>query len=1187
MGAGESDGAGVLHTRNRGYALILDPERVDSVIFERLLAEGNRELAAGRADSAADAFERALALWRGPPLAGLEDEAFAKTEIRRLGELRAAAFEHLVETDLALGRHADVAGRLPALIGEYPHRERLRAQLMLALYRCDRQTDALQAFQDARHALVEQFGIEPGELLRAIHSRVLAQDPTLRAPLPPRVGSIQRLPPPAGARRIVTVMVANVAGSPTEPFALHDLRAVSGRAALCADVIERHGGSVERFDGDTVVGMFGLRELHEDDALRAVRAALELRVAGISTVGINSGEAVLGTGPRGETFAAGDVKRLAARLGDVAEPGEILLGLATQGMVQRQVLTEPLPARVVRGRRVEVPAVRLLDLRTGGADLVPAASPFVGRERESATLRALLATAERESRCLLVTVAGPGGIGKSRLAQEFIAGAAGGARVVVGRCQSYGDGAADRPLAEIVDHLTGGDPAAGIAELLQGHEEAESISRLVLRAIGLAEGPAQILETSGAVRRLLEAAAQRQPLVVVIDDAHVAASSLLDLVEYVVAFSSGFPILLVLLTRPEFLEGRSEWATSPDRSILHLDPLSDTAARAFVDSLAGDALGAQAKGQIVETADGNPLFLEQLVAVGAETGVVTLPPTVNALLRARIDVLEADERTVLLHAAVEGRRFHRGAVGVLMPDTASGTLATALMRLVRKGLIRPDRPRLPGEDAFRFTHALIHEAAYHGVPEAVRADEHERLARWLDGKSHVPDEIVGYHLEQAFVLRDAIAAATSRDRAIAAEASRRLGTAARAALSRGDAGAGAQLLQRAARLLGPEHPRRPEILSTLGAALIEAGQFPEADRVLAEAIERAVLEGDTRIESRARVDREFMRQRAGTGRGHARSRRVARAAVDLLQRHGDDVGVSHAWRLEAWLDWDEGLVGRADESWQHAAAAARRAGDEGALLDILAWRASAAVLGPIPVPEAIGLCGLIREEVGDRREAVALTLQPLGLLHAMKGEFGLARQLSQEAKAILDALGRMESAVSHHEALAELLAGRPEKAEALLRPGYEKHEAMGEHGVRATTAALLARAVFAQERYDEADQLSRLSERLADAEDAATHAMWRGTQARLHALRGELDQADRLAREAVRIAEPTDFLVVQADALVDLAAVADLDGRVTEARSAVHRALVLYERKGDLVSAARTRLWERSRSLSQDSPAPM
>jgi tetratricopeptide (TPR) repeat protein len=645
---------------------------------------------------------------------------------------------------------------------------------------------------------------------------------------------------------------------------------------------------------------------------------------------------------------------------------------------------------------------------------------------------------------------------------------------------------------------------------------------------------------------------------------------LLDLVEYVATFSASSPILLLCLARPELLETRPAWATpQPSRSLLDLDAFEDSDAHAFVAAIGGAGLRPPAAGHIVEIAEGNPLFLEQLTAMSAEQDPATLPPSIEAVLAARIDRLDPDERMVLARASVEGRQFHYGAVADLMDEAYRDVVATSLMGLVRKQLIRPDHPAIAGEDAFKFAHALIREVAYAGLPKRLRADLHERLAHWLKSKQPI-DAIIGAHLEQAYRLRVELGVAGDRERALAEEAAERLAAAARGALARGDAAAGARLLERAVALTPDDDLERSRMLSALGGALAEAGRLADADRVLAAAIARSDDDG---IAARSRVEQQFVRLHAGEDTTVEQARAVADSALAELQRRDDHLGQCQALRLRAWVDWTESRAGAADEAWSRAAAHAVKAGEERMLFDILGWRASAAVFGPMPVPAAILHCEQIREQVASSPVAVAVTLHPLALLHAMTGDFDLARRLIREGNEILADLGRMESAVSHHESIIEMLAGRPADAEARLRPGYETLEQMGERALLATTAALLAQAVYAQERLDEADELCRVSEAIAAPEDLTTQVVWRSVRAKIRARRGRHVEAESLARDAVRLAEPTDLLVIHADALLDLADVLVTSGQSSAAEAAARRGLELYERKGNLVSAGRSRAW--------------
>jgi DNA-binding SARP family transcriptional activator len=1197
LAAGDSDG--VVVTREHGYQLDIDPERLDSRRFERLLAEGRVELTERRPDRAAAVLEDALALWRGRPLADLSYEPFAQAEIARLEELRAAALEELIEAKLALGRHVEVIGELEALIGAFPYREHLRAQLMLALYRSDRQADALQAYQDARITLTGELGIEPGERLRELERAVLAQDPALAAPVPvpadhagdgggetPPADAAPPEPEPAApaARRLVSIVFADLVGSTglaerLDPESMH--RLLDRFTDVCSATIERHGGAVEGFIGDAVVGVFGLTELHEDDALRAVRVAVELRDAGGALsaeferergveiqmkLGVESGEVFLGAGTRRPHFAAGDAFNVASRLQGVAEQGQILLGERIHALVHDAVRAEELEPLALRGRTAKVKAWRLLELLDDRTPLRSPRTAFVGREDELEALRAAFARTRDTRGCQAVTITGPAGMGKSRLARELVDELAQDATVVVGRCPAYGEGVTYRPLAEIVGQLGGEDPRERVIELLEGEEQ---VARLVLGAIGLAEGAAQPEETFWAVRTLLERVARERPLVLIVDDAHWAEPTLLDLLDYLVALSSAHPILVLCLTRPELLDERPAWVgPHSNRSLLTLGALSEEEARELVENAhAGDA-SSETAAQIVDTAEGNPFFLEQLVAMGAEAGGAPLPSSIQAVLAARIDRLERGERAVLEHASVQGRTFYAGAVAGELAEGEPSGVATHLVSLVQKQLIRSERSELAEEDAFRFAHVLIREAAYHGLPKQRRADLHEHVARWLQERPGAEDETLGHHFGEAYRYRAELGLIGERERALAGTAAQHLAAAADASLLRGDTRAGARLLERATTLLEFDAPARSEMLPALGGALYEAGRMSDARLVLDEAVARAP---EPRLGARAQVERELVRLETEPGVGTEQAESVIEASLPLLEREGDDFGVSRVWMLRGRLAWDRGEVAEADRAWCQAAESARRAGRERELFEVIAWRALAAVLGPTPVDEAIRRCEEFRELVRPSPIATASTLNPLAVLHSMKREFDVAEQLLDEAGELLRELGGIGSGVSHLEAFVRLLAGEPALAEPRLRADVETLTAMNADATLATTMALLAQAVYAQGRTEEAGELCRETERRAAAEDTMTQVIWRGVQAKVLAEEGHCEEAEALARESVALVEPSDLLLQRGDAMLDLAEVLGMCDRAEEADHAARAAFELYELKGNAAAAARAR----------------
>ena len=457
---------------------------------------------------------------------------------------------------------------------------------------------------------------------------------------------------------------------------------------------------------------------------------------------------------------------------------------------------------------------------------------------------------------------------------------------------------------------------------------------------------------------------------------------------------------------------------------------------------------------------------------------------------------------------------------------------------MRRQLIHPERA--PGDDGFRFAHALLREVAYRGLPKRRRADLHERLAGWLQGTPEPEDEVVGYHLERACAYRAELG--LPREEALVAEAVQRLASAARGALRRGDPAAGAALLERAVALTAEGDPARAEVLPALGVALFDAGRLDDAQRVLDAAVEHAA---DPAADARARLERELVRLHADPGAGLERARAPPRTPRSSCSR-------------TTWAAAGPGACARssrgsrartrgAEAAWREAEVHARRAGDERERLEICGWLASAASFGPMPVDEGIALCTELHASVRDSPVASAVVLRPLALLRALAGDVDEARRLIADANAILGELGRLHSSVSHHEAYVELLAGAPATAAARLQGDIDRLGAMGEHALLATTAALLAQARYEQGRHDEAEARREVAARDAAREDLTTQAMWRGVQARVLAHRGSHDEAEALAREAVALVEPTDALTDRGDALLALAEILALRDQPADA----------------------------------------
>ncbi len=981
-------------------------------------------------------------------------------------------------------------------------------------------------------------------------------------------------------RKTVTVVFADVTGSTSlgerlDPERMRDV--MSRYFERMRQVLEHHGGTIEKFIGDAVVAVFGVPLLHEDDALRAVRAAYEMRAA-LSTlsdelelesglrlearIGVNTGEVVAGDHASGQTFVTGDCVNVAARLQQHAAPGEIVIGDATRTLVRDAVRTEPLEPIAAKGKSAPVVAWRLHEVIAGAPAIARRRDArMVGRDAELAELRRSYDDAVRERSCRMVTCIGVPGIGKSRLADEFVASVAADARVVTGRCLEYGDGISYWPIAEIVREL--GGVGSSVAAIVDGVERGLVLGHL-LRAISEEAAGGATAEIFWAVRTLLEAVARERPLVVVFDDIQWGEPTFVDLIEYLVALGTAEPVLLLCLARPELIDARPGWGTGPSTRLLPLAPFSPTESGALLDGEPASAgLPSADRARIVEAAGGNPLFLGQMLAMIAEGATsFDVPPTVHAVLAARLDRIPAGERALVELASVEGQVFHRGALFELSEGSDRGRMAADLVALVRRQLIRPDRTLFAGDDAFRFHHALIRDVAYASIPKTRRAELHERLAAWLERMPGELDEIVGYHLEQAYRYRGELRRDDERNVDLGRRAGERLAAAARRAFRRGDMAAAVSLLGRTTSLPAREGSERGELLVMLGSALARVGELSRCESVLTEAVDSAAAAGDRRLELHARVERaawRLWREPAGGASAH----RLAEEAIARFTELGDDRGLARSWRLlaESEPSWRAHAAGL-----ERAVTHSRRAGDRREESDALWWIGVSMHFGPTPVEDGIQRCESILANVGGDRTLEAGMRGILAGLYAMHGRFAEARDLYSSAFAILEQLGlklRMATRRTISGAV-ELLAGDPAAAERELRWGFERLDEIGERIDRPGIAAQIAEALYRQGRYDDAERFVEIGEH---AIPGARVRYRFAVRAKLLARRGEPDRAAALAREAVELAEREDNLNMHGHALMDLAEVLRLAERTAESRHCAAAALELYERKGNLVSA--------------------
>jgi tetratricopeptide (TPR) repeat protein len=938
---------------------------------------------------------------------------------------------------------------------------------------------------------------------------------------------------------------------------------------------------VEKFIGDAVMAVFGIPELHEDDALRAVRAAAEMsealtalneeleRERGVKIAvrtGVNTGEVVAGDPAGGQFYATGDAVNVAARLEQAAAPGEILLGEQTRRLVRDAVELEPVDPLTLKGKTDTVAAWRLLEVLEGAPGFTRRLdAPLVGRADELSRLRREYERTRDAPAAGLCTILGAAGLGKSRLASELAASVEDEATVLVGRCLSYGEGITYWPLAEIV------------SELRRRPETAALVDERVAAAVGLADAPSSTEETFYAVRKLLETLAEERPLVVVLDDVHWAEPTLLDLVEHVVDWSTHAPIFFLTLARPDLLDLRPSWAAARENlTHLRLEPLGQAEADALIGSLAGANVSDALRQRVSQAAEGNPLFLEQMMALLTEDGQhngdreIAAPPTIQALLAARLDRLPPEERAVLEPAAVVGKEFWRGAVVELAPPKAE--VSAVLQRLVRKEFVQPDRSSLPGEDGLRFRHVLIRDAAYAGIPKERRADLHERFAGWLERTAPEYEEIVGYHLEQAYRYRIELGPVDERAAGIAERAGEHLAAPGRRAFERGDMKAAANLLGRAAALLAPDNPRHFELTPYLAWALEHIGRIAEAQSVLTEAAERAAAVGHRRDELYTRIELASISYHHDNVRADELVALV-HEAIPIFEALGDDVALARAWTLASYEGWATCRYGTMVPALERAQTHARLTEDRPIKENVESSLAFSHFFGPTPVAEAIARIQemLPHAEEGTAHSAALLTL--LGGLEAMRGNFARGRQLFREGTILFEELGAL-TRIGGRSSIGsdiELLAGRPAAAEAVLRRGFGILDRMGERGLLSTVAAGLAEVIYRQGRYEEAERFTRISEEAAAPDDMASQIGWRATRAKFLAQRGDLEEAERLSAEVVALSDETDDLCQQGETLLSRAEVLALAGRIGEARDAMQEAIRRYEAKGAIAAIPRAR----------------
>jgi class 3 adenylate cyclase len=983
-------------------------------------------------------------------------------------------------------------------------------------------------------------------------------------------------------RKTVTVVFCDVTGSTAlgERLDPESLRGVMTRYfERMQGVLEAHGGTVEKFIGDAVMAVFGIPVLHEDDALRAVRAADEMREALAelnvelerewslslqARIGVNTGEVVAGDPSAGQNLVTGDAVNTAARLEQAAAAGEILIGEETFHLTRDAVVAEPVDPLALKGKAQVVDAYRLLSVTAGVAGHARRLdSPMVGRERPMRMLLDAFESACADGACHLFTVFGPAGIGKSRLVREFVSTIDSDARVLSGRCLSYGDGITFWPVTEMViqaAEIAEDDPPdrarGAIRTLLAGSAEDEVVAGHLARLIGLESGGP--VEAPWAVRRFFEASARERPLVAVFDDIHWAEPTLLDVIEHVADRSRDVPIVLLCMARPELLDDRQGWGGGlRNATSVHLEPLSEPEADALIENLLGHpALTQEIRERIRAAAQGNPLFVEEMLAMLLDDGVLVLkegewvaavdlttvhvPPAISALLAARLDRLSDDERAVLEAASVAGEVFERSAVRELVPDAIATNVDALLGTLLRKDLIRPSASDIGGEESFRFRHILLRDAAYDAVPKADRAGLHEAFAAHLEAslgeRASEFDEFTGYHLEQAHRLRGELGLHDDRKDALARAAFDRLGAAGRRAFDRGDATAAANLLGRASELLDPDDPDRLRMAWRLGQALTDSGALAEAVELLEATIVRA--KDDEAIAGYAESVLLSARM-LGDPEGDADAwGAAADRLIALFESRGDSQGAALAWMQKSYALWFRWRLEDSGAASQRASEHARATGDRLVETESRSHLLATLALGPRPNSEAQVAVSEALDEArrsGDRRREQS-AMKGVAMQAAYRGDFEEARRAIAESRAIVRELGLTIEywAGAQNAGRIEIIAGDLDEAARLLLEGCEQLEAIGETAFLSTAATILAYVEVRRGDRGSAERWLAVAVRTASPDDRSSQIGIEIDRGLLKLARGDLD-GERHLQSALELADETDATLWRTEIRLDIA----------------------------------------------------
>jgi class 3 adenylate cyclase/ATP/maltotriose-dependent transcriptional regulator MalT len=928
-------------------------------------------------------------------------------------------------------------------------------------------------------------------------------------------------------RKLATVLFVDLVAS-TELVAGADPEVVRRRVTTFFDAVSRcievHGGTVEKFAGDAVMAAFGIPIAHEDDAERAVRAALaivvnvhELELE--ARIGLESGEVVVDEAD--STFATGEAVNVAARLQQAARPGEILMGAAARRLTDGVIESEPAGPLELRGFRQPIEAYRPICVEEGRR-VGSLSAPFVGREAELDLLQNTLERTIRDHRPHVFTIYGEPGVGKSRLVREFLAGAE-GVTILSGRALPYGEGVTYWPLAEMVKSaagITDDDPLEVAREKLIECCGDEAIAELLGLASGVleaVEGERGQPEIAWAAREFVDELADVQPLILVFEDIHWAEEPLLELIDHLAQWVRERALLVICLARPELLDVRPGWGGGRIRSTaIELEPLARKESEELADALLEDAhLPAAVRSHLLDKTEGNPLYVEETVRMVLESGdgvSERIPDTLQALIAARIDRLPQSEKLLLQRASVIGRVFWAGALAHLSPEFGE-ELEDALDDLLMRDLLtRESRSTITGEEPYRFKHVLIREVAYSALSKSSRADLHMKFAEWLRERADKELlEIRAYHLDQACLLLAELDGRPPKE--LAQTAAHVLDLAGQRALSREAPLSARKLLLRAVEL-EPTLERR----YNAARAAWKLGDLASLAKEMRAVADDAAAESNARIQGRALTAlTESTLSREGD----------VQAATDLVEEAlsvmdpDDYVGRFGALDTRSWVAWFEGRMTVAEDFESRALDAARAAGRKD--LESKAVRQLAGIqlvrmeldrAGPL-IERALELA----EESGSI-VARAQAAQVKGDYHALRDEYDESEEWLTKAFELFTEAGSQREIAVTQKSLGWLTwrSGDAAGAEKLLRESIRLLAPMQERGVLCESQRLLAQLLLELGRIEEAEKYALASRETVSAEDVHSRATTRVALAQVRAAQDRDGEAEQLFREAVEIA---------------------------------------------------------------------